>query len=296
MDQVLSPADRLFAGKNKDIYQNSGSSREPELNNFMIPYPGYGFGYSRYYDLRSLVSAMASEWDEGKDHVFRGIMSAFLKQYYPAAANRCMDAEEEYKADRSNSDKIYWDLLYRLNPQLNDFYWNDRRYHSLAALGEEMLTQLNRNDSSDESFWNELIFHKLLSGYARKRLRGLSDLTEDLDRLENEFLHAAPDLHRKRTLYYSLGYLLSGDRTLRVGEHCFDTPEELATHMEQQMQKSYSAFRQFSSKLIGMNNRLEPQFEAWLTVMGNADAVRSWKTEHSIDPEFQELPAYRGEE
>lgn len=37
---------------------------------------------------------------------------------------------------------IFWNLLYKLNPQTTDFYWKGHIYQGLPALGREVLEKL----------------------------------------------------------------------------------------------------------------------------------------------------------
>ena len=41
-----------------------------------------------------LVDALATNWNEGKKQLFRGILSGFFKSVNPEIAGYCMDAED----------------------------------------------------------------------------------------------------------------------------------------------------------------------------------------------------------
>lgn len=53
-----------------------------------------------------------------------------------------MDAEDEASRTAGKDDIIFWNLLYKIYPELNGFYWMGQIYESLPALGRDMLEKL----------------------------------------------------------------------------------------------------------------------------------------------------------
>ena len=62
-----------------------------------------------------------------------------FKACNPEIAGFCIDAEEEATRVNGRDDMIFWNLLYKLNPQTTDFYWKGHIYQGLPALGREVL-------------------------------------------------------------------------------------------------------------------------------------------------------------
>lgn len=67
-----------------------------------------------------------------------GLMSVFFKNFNPEIVGYCMDAEEDATHNAGNDDIIFWNLLYKIYPELHGFYWK-KVYESLQALGCDML-------------------------------------------------------------------------------------------------------------------------------------------------------------
>ena len=56
--------------------------------------PTYTFMRQKYTNMIALVDALATNWNEGKKQLFRGILSGFFKSVDPEIAGFCMDAED----------------------------------------------------------------------------------------------------------------------------------------------------------------------------------------------------------
>ena len=127
--------------------------------------PTYTFLGKGYQDIPSLITALASNWNEGKKQLYRGLMSAFFKNFNPEIAGFCMDAEEEATRTAGKDDIIFWNLLYKIYPELNGFYWMGQIYESLPALGRDMLERLWKNDKANYAYWDSILGNKLLTNY-----------------------------------------------------------------------------------------------------------------------------------
>ncbi len=239
--------------------------------------PEYKFMGVGYKNVPALVAAMAGNWKDGKKQLYRGIMSSFFKSFDPEIAGYCMDAEEEANGANGKEDLIFWKLLYKIHPSLEAFYWLEKRYASLPALGEEMLKKLNLNDSTDYAYWHSILENKLLSEYLSAK--GISD---------TELFFAVTALEKSHSLlknngrecmmnYYLMAYLLSGNKVLTVGDEQFCEVSELAAYMKKILDTSYEEFEKFCRKLIGADDVLDVQFEAWLIALGKRDEISRWK-------------------
>lgn len=75
--------------------------------------PTYTFMRQKYTNMVTLVDALATNWNEGKKQLFRGILSCFFKSVDPEIAGFCMDAEDA-QANGGNADFLFFQTIYKL--------------------------------------------------------------------------------------------------------------------------------------------------------------------------------------
>lgn len=269
-----------------------------EVNNWckgkkqVIPGEGTGFGAEKaippytflgqaYKDIPSLITALASNWNDGKKQLYRGLLSAFFKNFNPEIAGYCMDAEEEATRTAGKDEIIFWDLLYKIYPELNGFYWMGQIYESLPALGRDMLERLWRNDKSNYSYWDGILGNKLLTNYLSKVKSKNDNLATASAALETA--HNVGSKSKRDTLmnYYTMAYLLSGQKLFAIGEKRLKNVSELTAHMKGLLDSSYEEFEDFCHSLIGYDDTLDVQLEAWLIALGKRKELDAWR--HSLN-------------
>ena len=265
-----------------------------EVNNWckgkkqVIPGEGTGFGAEKaippytflgqaYKDIPSLITALASNWNDGKKQLYRGLLSAFFKNFNPEIAGFCMDAEEEATRTAGKDDIIFWDLLYKIYPELNGFYWMGQIYESLPALGRDMLERLWKNDKSNYAYWDGILGNKLLSNYLAKVKSKNDNLAAAVSALESS--HTVGNRNKRDTImnYYTMAYLLSGQKLFAVGDKRLKNVAELATHMKGLLDSSYEEFEEFCHSMIDYDDTLDVQLEAWLIALGKRNELRVWR-------------------
>ena len=258
----------------------------------VIPGEGTGFGAEKaippytflgqaYKDIPSLITALASNWNDGKRQLYRGLLSAFFKNFNPEIAGYCMDAEEEATRTAGKDDIIFWDLLYKIYPELNGFYWMGQIYESLPALGRDMLERLWRNDKSNYSYWDGILDNKLLTNYLSKVKSKNDNLATASAALETS--HNVGSKSKRDTMmnYYTMAYLLSGQKLFAIGEKRLKNVSELTAHMKGLLDSSYEEFEDFCHSLIGYDDTLDVQLEAWLIALGKRKELDAWR--HSLN-------------
>ena len=258
----------------------------------VIPGEGTGFGVEKaippytflgqaYKDIPSLITALASNWNDGKKQLYRGLLSAFFKNFNPEIAGYCMDAEEEATRTAGKDDIIFWDLLYKIHPELNGFYWMGQIYESLPALGRDMLERLWRNDDSNYSYWDGILGNRLLTNYLSKVKSKNDNLAAASSALETA--HNVGNRSKRDTMmnYYTMAYLLSGQKLFAVGEKRLKNVSELTAHMKGLLDSSYEEFEDFCHSLIGYDDTLDVQLEAWLIALGKRKELDAWR--HSLN-------------
>lgn len=212
--------------------------------------PPYAFLGQAYKDIPSLITALASNWNDGKKQLYRGLLSAFFKNFNPEIAGYCMDAEEEATRTAGKDDIIFWDLLYKIYPELNGFYWMGQIYESLPALGRDMLERLWRNDKSNYSYWDGILGNKLLTNYLSKVKSKNDNLAAASSALETA--HNVGNRSKRDTMmnYYTMAYLLSGQKLFAIGEKRLKNVSELTAHMKGLLDSSYEEFEDFCHFLM----------------------------------------------
>lgn len=231
----------------------------------------YKFDGKNYDDVSELVPALATNWSEGKKHLTRKILSGFFSRYDTDIANAIIDSEEEIQRG-VNGDVVFFKLLYKLAPDMKEFFWKNKHHSSLQSFGQEILTKLRQSDMSDKNLWDEVFTNQLLSQYLeihsqpKEAVAAVKSLeTTNRDRRDGLIS------------YYHAAYLLTGKKELQLEDKNFYTAEELAEHMNSLLDDSTEAFENFSNKLINDDNKLNEEFEAWLIALGKRDELNSWK-------------------
>lgn len=254
----------------------------------VIPGEGTGFGAEKaippytflgqaYKDIPSLITALASNWNDGKKQLYRGLLSSFFKNFNPEIAGYCMDAEEEATRTAGKDDIIFWDLLYKIYPELNGFYWMGQTYESLPALGRDMLERLWRNDKSNYSYWDSILGNKLLTNYLSKVKSKNENLADAASALETA--HNVGNRSKRDTImnYYTMAYFLSGQKLFAIGEKRLKSVSELTAHMKGLLDSSYEEFEDFCHSMIDYDDTLDVQLEAWLIALGKRKELDAWR-------------------
>lgn len=243
--------------------------------------PTYTFLGQGYKDIPCLATALASNWNDGKKQLYRGLMSAFFKNFNPEIAGYCMDAEDEASRTAGKDDIIFWQLLYKIYPELNGFYWMGQIYESLPAFGRDMLERLWKNDTSNYTYWDSVLDNKLLTTYlatVKSRNAGLSAAASAL-----ETAHSLSNRSKRDTLmnYYTMAYLLSDQKLFNIGSKQLKNVSELTAYMKSLLDSSYEEFEDFCHMLIDYDDTLDVQFEAWLIALGKRKELDAWR--HSLN-------------
>ncbi len=246
-----------------------------EVQNTIPPYTFLGYGYK---DIPSLTIALAANWNDGKKQLYRGLLSAFFKNFNPEIAGFCMDAEEEANESSGREDIIFRNLLYRINPELDAFCWLGRTYESFPAFGRDMLDKLWKNDTSDYEYWDSILENRLLTdqlGILKVRNDELTDAVSAI-----EASHRMDDRSEREKLmnYYCMAYILSGRKSINIADTEIDSIQALAGYMNSLASSSYDELRDFCNRLIYADGTLELCFEAWLISLGKRKEINEWRS------------------
>lgn len=236
----------------------------------------YKFLGETYVEIAELTKALALNWNEGKKQLFRGILSGFFKGCNPELAGFCIDAEEEATRINGRDDMIFWKLLYKLSPNATDFYWKGRTYQGLPALGREILEKLWENDTSNDTYYNEILEEKILTNYVAIKADKNKVLADAVKGLEDGYKMADTGRAKKKNLYL-MAYMLSGQKLMHFEGKDFRTVGEFADYMKDLLDESYEKFEATCHKLIDYEDNLDAQFESWLLALGKKKELTSWR-------------------
>lgn len=256
----------------KQAIPGEGTDRQVENS-----IPVYTFHGGKYKDIPSLIAVLASNWEDGKKELYRGIMFNFFSRCNPEIAGFCIDAEEEVSKNRKNEDIVFWELLLRICPEFNGFYWLGHTYNSLQVLGNEMLEKLWVNDNSDWDYWNSILDNHLLSKYLVNIKSQNNELVQIVSALESSYKINVNNKRGQMIDYYTMAYLLSGEKLFAIGDKRLRSVVELISYMKELLSSSCEEFEFFCHSMIDYNDNLNPQLEAWLIALGKQKELDKWR-------------------
>ncbi|MDR2132485.1 MAG: serine/threonine protein kinase [Clostridiales Family XIII bacterium] len=239
--------------------------------------PPYRFMDETISDPRILAEAFAKNWKEGKKHLFRGLVSAHFRVFDQEMAAQCMAAEEEASKTNGRDDLIFWKLLYRLNPSLKGFYWKDRTFESLPALGRDLLDRLWKKDRSLNKYCETVLAEKLLTEYVALAAPNNEALKNAAAALEESYRIEKTEHTDLVKTFYLMAYTLSGQKLLNLDGRQFRTVGEFAGYMRERLEESLEAFERLCHKLVDYDGKLDVQLEAWLIAIGKKNELENWR-------------------
>jgi len=81
--------------------------------------------------------------------------------------------------------------------------------------------------------------------------------------------------------YYTMAYLLSGQKLFSIGNKKLKNVAELTAHMKSLLDSFYEEFEDFCHTLIDYDDTLDVQLEAWLIALGKHKELDAWR--HSLN-------------
>ena len=251
-----------------------GEGRGPAAAETMPPYAFLGRTYT---DPAELTDALARNWEEGKKQLFRGFLTAHFRTCSPELARKCQAAEDEALRESGRDDRIFWKLLYQLNPRVRRFYWKGQVFESIAAFGRDMLERLWDGDTSRYAFFDSVLSEKLLSAYAAWTAPRNERLKKAAAAIEDSYALEQISRTGKRRTYYLMAYMLSGQKLLLLDGEQFRTVGELANYMRDVLDTSMERFEALCHRLVDYDGNLDLQLEAWLIAIGRQNEIEQWR-------------------
>ena len=96
-----------------------------------------------------------------------------------------------------------------------------------------------------------------------------------------ETAHSMANKSKRDTLmnYYTMAYLLSGQKLFNVGDKQLKNIAELTAYMKALLDSSYEEFEDFCHILIDYDDTLDVQLEAWLIALGKRKELDVWRSQ-----------------
>lgn len=249
---------------------------EANVNVVATRIPAYKFRGELYTDTTELVRALALNWNNGKKQLYRGLLAGFFMACDPEIAEFCMDAEESVTKKNEDEDVAFWKLLYKIAPDMNDFFWKNQHYDSLTAFGTTLMENLRNGNVESCPAWNEMLRNNLISLYMKSHKFGDAQI-KGAESIETSTRLNQSNAKKMALNYYLLGYLISGDRTFVIAAQKFDSIDALAEYMNTLLADSFDKFDAFCKNIISADNSLDPQFEAWLIAQEKSNEIEQWR-------------------
>ena len=236
-------------------------------------YRPYTFLDKSYSSMEDLVDALGNNWNDGKRQLYRGLLSGYLKPLNPQLAEYCLDAE----ASRENNDKVFFNLLFKLNPNLKSFHWLDRSYPSLKEFGKDLLQKLWNKDTEIYVYSDSVLTHGIVSDYLVNTRNNNEVFKNAVAALEHQFNTLNKNNFNSALFsYYSLAYLISDKKILNINGKEFKLIPDLISYINLLISYDYEKFVSFTNSIIDKHNKLDPQFEAWLVAIGKRKEMTEW--------------------
>ena len=175
----------------------------------------------------------------------------------------------------ANEDVVFFRLLYKLDPDMVSFNWNGRISESISALGRNVLDDTREGLNGD--YYCSILENCVLSEYLGCIHSAKKAQMTAVRALEGNYRVNAGNKRKKEICLYLMGYLLSGQKKLRVKENEFESVSQLVSYMTMLLNDSYELFEEFCGLLIDSDNELDTQFEGWLMTLGKAEEISKWK-------------------
>ena len=240
------------------------------------------FGGESYTDLPSLTEAMIVKWEYGKKQLISGELARMFRRCAPGNAPLCAAAQEKAAEAGGSDDLAYFFLLYELLEQKERFVWKGKSYESMAALGGDMLSQLQSGAELESAFYGTMLKHKALSAYAQINALPEGPLLAAIRAAEEAAARPGTPKDAMKRLIYRAAYLLSGQKKLFIDGKSYFSLQELSAHMQLLANSSFEDFRLFAHRLMPDEKTLDPQFEAWMEALGHTRTLETWRQQLAL--------------
>ena len=242
----------------------------------------YRFQGQSYDTMDGLITALGTDWENGKKQLFRGTLGGHFNSIDADIADICGNAQDEMDEGKKSADLVFFETLYKLDPEIGRFFWKGYVFESLDDLAQKLLSNLRENRSDMDTLVDEVLTNGLLSSYIRAVDPEANEQIRVMESFESGWRTFHGTDRERIAANYQLGFMLSKEKTLVVDGQKFQNPDQIVSYMAEHLDQSYEEFDVFCRKLLNEKNELDIQFECWLVALGKKQAVEEWQKEMTV--------------
>ena len=236
----------------------------------MLP---YRFGGQAITSTKELAKALNARWDEGKKHLFRGLLlDHFRKDSNAEIVSYLMDFQEE--SETGDPDVIMFKCLYAIDSGLKEFLWRGKSFSNLSEFGYDYLGAIRGGNDDFLQMVDEILSKGILSQYISFVEPSASKQIDTMRAFESEFRTyrtSGDDLLTKR---YRLAYMLSDIKDYAVGSEHFDNVESFTEYLIETASKRQNSFEyELRSTVFESGKDFDVQFVCWLQAIGQSSLI-----------------------
>ena len=238
-------------------YAADSSGKPVELfeGSTYFPMP-YRFNNENYRDSLSLASALARNWNTGIKHLFRGLLTEFCRSNgLSDLAIVCSDAEEEYRQNR-DQNLVYFNFLYRFDPNLTDLAWREYTFINLSDLGDSYLENLFTGEDSMGDAVTEMVSRKILSKYVTLVAPEEHEVLQIIRSLEQQLQTAGDNMLSIKAFKYTLAYSFATRKYFKFHGHTFMNYEETSRYFYDLINRSYTDYQTQREEFLNVSNNI----------------------------------------
>lgn len=246
------------------------SAMTPGAQGDMLP---YRFGGQAITSTKELAKALNGRWDEGKKHLFRGLLlDHFRKDSNAEIVSYLMDFQEE--SESGDPDTIMFKCLYAIDSELKEFLWKGKSFSNLSEFGYEYLCAIRGGKDDFLLMVDDILSKGILSQYISFVEPSASKQIDIMHAFESEhrtYRTSGDDLLAKR---YRLAYTLSDIKDYAVGSEHFDNVESFTEYLIKLASQKDNSFEfELRSTVFGDGKNFDVQFVCWLQAIGQKSLI-----------------------
>ena len=267
---------------------------QSQPNGDMLP---YRFAGSVITETSELAEKLNEHWDEGKKHLFRGLLlSHFKKDSNADIISKLMDFEEE--TDTCDPDILIFKCIYAINPNLKQLIWKGHEWNDLSEFGADILNAVRNNNNSFLQLVDEMISKSVLSQYVLCTAPRAEAQLNVLRSIESQFRTFPNDNNERKIQYYKIGYILADEKTYVSSRETFHSIDDLICYFKNLNLSSDVEYEKACRSLLCTNeNELDPQYLCWINAIGLGEKLESsecsdvvlFNSYYAIYPELKSL-------
>ncbi|QUA54670.1 serine/threonine protein kinase [Aristaeella lactis] len=247
----------------KTIYQNVSSDED------MLP---YRFAGQSITSTKVLAKLLNERWDEGKKHLFRGLLlEHFKKDSNAEIISYLMDFQEE--AETANPDVLMFRCIYAIDSSQKKLLWKGEIFDNLSELGYQYLKAIRSENTTFIDMMNEMQFMGILSLYVQIIDPTAKKQINTLRAIESEYRSFSGSKEESLSKQYRLAYMLSDKKDYEIDSNLFSDIPSYVKHINEKATKNGNTFEYELRSDIYPNGNFNAQFINWIQAIDRSDIL-----------------------